>query len=115
MSTLESITRPDGRVYRPRKIAGYPVADADDLISGVCILGTHDMAVAQPLADECAAYWVETGYVAAGPETGWFREGYENGRPMWQRDEVRGRAGVMFHEVREGLRLPEPINREDER
>lgn len=103
MSALKPVTRPDGRVYRPRKITGHAVADDGDLLSGVCILGTHDLAVAQPLADEYASWQLGSGSVALEPETGWFREGYESGRPMWIRDPVKGRAGVMFHKVREGL------------
>jgi hypothetical protein len=96
---LEVITRPNGKPYRPRKIMAYPVADADDMASGVMVLGTHDVERARKLADRCAAAWVDGGYVAAEPQTGWFREGYEAGRPMWLRDEKRGRAGVYFREI----------------
>ena len=103
MTALEPVTRPDGRIYRPTKIAAYAVADEDDLLSGVAVLGTHDMAVAQRLADQYAAWQLGSGSVALEPETGWFREGYSNGQPMWIRDPVKGRAGVMFHEIREGL------------
>lgn len=99
--TLEPVTRPDGRLYRPRKIMGYPVADADDFVAGIMILGTHDAARAQPLADYCAALWTDWGSVAADPETGWWREGYENGQLRWVRDETRGRAGVWFHQIKE--------------
>lgn len=98
-ATGDTITRPNGRPYRPRKVVAWPVADADEMTSGVMVLGTHDVERARPLADECAAAWVDGGYVAAEPEVGWFREGYEAGRPMWLRDEVRGRAGVWFREI----------------
>lgn len=101
MTELAPVERPNGKLYRPRKIACYPVADANEITAGVCILGTHDLAVAQPLADASVACWIESGYIAIEPETGWFREGYESGRPMWVRDEVRGRAGIMFREVAE--------------
>jgi hypothetical protein len=96
---VEVITRPNGKPYRPRKVAAYPVANDDDMTSGVMVLGTHDIERARKLADRCAAAWVDGGYVAAEPETGWFREGYEAGRPMWLRDEKRGRAGVYFREI----------------
>lgn len=96
---LVPVTRPDGRVYRPRKIIAYPVADADEMTSGVMVLGTHDTERARVLADRCAAAWVDGGYVAAEPETGWFREGYEAGRLMWLRDEEKGRAGVWWRSI----------------
>ena len=95
----EVITRPNGRPYRPRKVVAREVADAEEMTSGVMVLGTHDIERARKLADKCAAAWVDGGYVAAEPEAGWFREGYEYGRPMWLRDEVHGRAGVWFREI----------------
>jgi hypothetical protein len=103
---LEPVQRPDGRMYRPRKIIAYPVADDEEMTSGIMVLGTHDVSRAQPLADRCASAWVDGGYVAIEPETGWYREGYEAGRPMWLRDPVKGRAGVWFHEVAEGGQEP---------
>jgi hypothetical protein len=98
---LVPVIRPDGRVYRPRKVIAYPVADADEMTSGVMVLGTHDIERARMLADQCAAAWADGGYVATEPETGWFREGYEAGRPMWLRNERKGRAGVFFREITE--------------
>ena len=47
----EVIQRPDGKPYRPRKLAAYAVTDPDDMLSGVMVLGTHDPGRAQPLAD----------------------------------------------------------------
>lgn len=99
--TPEPVTRPDGRLYRPRKIMGYPVADADDFVAGIMILGTNDPGRAQQLADHCAALWTDWGSMAADPEPGWFREGYESGQLRWIRDEKRGRAGVLFHQIKE--------------
>jgi hypothetical protein len=101
VNALESVTRPDGRVYRPTKIAAYAVVDEDDLLSGVAVLGTHDMTVAQRMADDYATWQLGSGSVALDPETGWFREGLSHGRRMWMRDPVTGRAGVMFHGTRE--------------
>jgi hypothetical protein len=99
MATGEVIVRPNGKPYRPRKVTARPVADADEMASGVMVLGTHDIERARKLANECAADWVDGGHVATEPETGWFREGYASGRPMWLRDEVHGRAGVWFREI----------------
>jgi hypothetical protein len=82
---LESIRRPDGRLYRPRKINGHALSyDDDDWVTGVLILGTHDVARAQVLADDCAARWVGRGFVAVRPETGWYRDGFEYGRRCWR-------------------------------
>lgn len=106
---LAPVTRPDGRVYRPRKIVACAVADDDECLSGVTVLGTHDMTIAQREADWYAQWQLGRGSAALDPETGWFREGYEDGRPMWIRDPVKGRAGVMFREVREG---PDPQDRD---
>ena len=96
---LESIRRPDGRLYRPRKITGHALADDEDFVTGVLILGTHDVGRAQVLADECAVAWVDRGFKAVRPETGWYRDGFEYGRRCWVSDEQRGRAGVLFRDI----------------
>lgn len=98
---METITRPDGRLYRSQKVAGYPVTDDGELVCGIMVLGTHDTDRAKPLADRCAALWVDGGYVAASPVTGWWRDGFEGGRRCWVTDPVRGRAGVWFREIAE--------------
>lgn len=104
MTGLPVIERPDGRPYRPRKVAAYPVTDGDEMTSGVMVLGTHDIERARPLADSCAAAWADAGCTAGAPEAGWFRLGYESGRLTWLRDAVRGRAGVWFREITEDPR-----------
>jgi hypothetical protein len=96
---LVPVTRPDGRVYRPRKIVACAVADEDDILSGVVVLGTHDLSRAQVLADQYAAWQLGSGYTAVDPETGWWRDGIEAGRRWWVRDPVRGRAGIMYHDL----------------
>jgi hypothetical protein len=100
VTDLTPVTRPNGKVYRPRKITARPVADSDELLCGVVVLGTHDTGRAKPLAD-ALAHQEFAGFEATDPETGWFREGYESGQPVWIRDDVHGRAGVWFHEVAE--------------
>jgi len=96
---LAPVTHPDGRVYWPRKIIAYPVADYDEMTSGVMVLGTHDVERARVLADQCAAAWVGGGYAAVDPVAGWYREGYESGQRRWIRDETKGRAGVWWSEI----------------
>jgi hypothetical protein len=101
MAVLTAIRRPDGRLYQPRKVIAWPLAGDDEVTSGVMVLGTHDIERARKLADEALADWTDGGCTAAGPETGWFREGYESGRRVWVRDNVRGRAGVLFRRLAE--------------
>lgn len=102
ISALVPVTRPDDRLYQPRKIVAWPVVDGDEIIIAVIIPGTHDLGMAQPLADQYAAWQLGSSYVAVNPETGWFRDGYEGGSRWWIDDPVYGRAGVMFRELAEG-------------
>jgi len=95
------LTRPDGRLYRPRKVTGHAVNDDDEIVCGIMILGTHDAGRAQPLADKCAAMWAGNGFVATCPVTGWWRDGFQGGRRCWVDDPVQGRAGVWFREITE--------------
>ena len=97
---LDPIARPNGKLYRPRKVAvtqweneGWP----DDSAS-VVVLGTHDVEAARTAAEAWIRWWYDPEFVATKPEVGWFRLGYggSQGEMQWHRDEVRGRAGVMF-------------------
>ena len=45
------VTRPDGRVYRSRKVTANAVIDEDEFVCGVMVLGTHDYHRAKPLAE----------------------------------------------------------------
>jgi hypothetical protein len=94
-----AIQRPDGSLYRPRTISANAIVDEDEILCGVMVLGTHDVLRAQPLADQYAVWQLGSGYTAAGPLTGWWRDGFEGGRRCWVTDERRGRAGVWFREV----------------
>ena len=95
----EVIQRPDGKPYRPRKLAAYAVTDDGDMLAGVMVLGTHDPGRAQPLADGYAVWQLGSGHVAVDPVTGWWRDGFGYGHRCWVTDEVRGRAGVWFREI----------------
>ena len=54
---LETVTRPDGRVYRPRKAPEALLTGYDGDVEGVIVLRTHNVEVAQELAlDELARY-----------------------------------------------------------
>jgi hypothetical protein len=92
----EVIERPNGKAYRPRKVIAHLVGEDYE---GVIVLGTHDIARAQVLADELVRIYVDSREVAAGPVTGWWRDGFECGQLRWIADEVRGRAGVLFRDI----------------
>lgn len=96
MTAPEPIVRPNGKLYRPRKIVVFVVGEEDE---GVLVLGTHDEQRAQVLADQMAAYVAGADFVAASPETGWYRDGFECGERRWVSDEERGRPGVYFREI----------------
>lgn len=102
MTALESITRPNGKLYRPRKIVACAVTDDnDDFLIGVMVLGTHDYHRAKPLANEYAVWQLGRGHKAVDWVTGWWRDAFENGRRCWAEDPVAGRAGVWFREIAE--------------
>jgi len=96
-----AIARPDGTPYRPRRVTANAVNDEDELLSGVMVLGTHDLGRAQPLADDYVTWQLGAGYVAVDPVAGWWRDGYSSGRRCWVPDEKHGRAGVWFREITE--------------
>lgn len=91
----EPITRPNGQLYHPRKVVTVAWEDDDGGDCGCIVLGTHDIARAQPLADEACELW--HGMPATRPELGWYRLGYQSSQELhWINDPVRGRAGVYF-------------------
>ena len=95
----EVITRPDGRPYSPRKLVAHAVANDDEDLVGVLVLGTHDVLRARALADKYVAWQIGDDYAAVTYSTGWWRDGFEYGCRRWVPDPVRGRAGVMFEEI----------------
>lgn len=98
MSKPEPITRPNGKVYRPRKLVAHAWEDPWDYTgaqSGVVVLGSNDVARVSEFAVEMCNYWF-LGYYAVNPRTGWYRLGYQSGELRWLIDEECGRAGVFF-------------------
>ena len=93
------IMRPDGRPYRPRKVTANAVVNEDDFLSGVIVLGTHDIACAVRLATEYVQWQLDAGYCAVDPLPGWYRDAFEGGHRRWVSDEKRGRAGVWFRDI----------------
>lgn len=100
---LEAIERPNGTVYRPRKLVAYPVTEPDDdsLTGSAVVFGTHDPERARDLAQRIVDRDLGAGYVVTSPGRVWWRDGFEGGRRGWVTDEVRGRAGVYFSEIEE--------------
>jgi hypothetical protein len=97
----DTVTRPDGRTYRSRKIAAYAVVDGDEFLCGVMVLGTHDVQRARELADSYASWQLGSEYAAADPVTGWWYLGYAATGRAWIEDPVKGRAGVWFRQIAE--------------
>lgn len=96
---LLAVERPDGRLYRPRKVVVWPWENDDawsEWRGGAVVLGTHDVERARELADSSIKLWFGAELSAVKPEPGWWRLGYSYGDPTWIEDVVRGRAGVWF-------------------
>lgn len=90
------LTRPDGRIYRPRKgLRAHAWENANE--DGAIVFGTLDPDEALPLAQQACDHWYgDPGYIACRPRPGWYRDGFEHGRRTWIEDERRGAPGVMF-------------------
>lgn len=95
MSELEPIVRPNGKIYRPRKIAVSYCEEGACADACVIVLGTHDLAVAWPHALAEARYRLSVDPDPHG-SPGWWRDVIRNGERVWEYDDVRGRAGINF-------------------
>lgn len=93
--TLPPITRPNGKLYRPRslRVVGWDDHSTYPESWQVAVLGTHDIARAR----EEARHGYHCPHLI-NPETGWVRLGMRRGDPHWVYDEVRGAACVIFDE-----------------
>lgn len=63
---------------------------------GAVVLGTVDVAVAQPLAAAAIHRHFDSDLVPSRPLIGWYRLGMRRGERAWIDDPVRGPAGVWF-------------------
>jgi hypothetical protein len=95
------IQRPNGRLYRPRKVSARVLTDEDGIESSVLVTGTHDVVRALDLARAVARQYVGTRSEPADPRQGWWRETIRRHDRYWEWDEVRGAAGVMFGSITE--------------
>jgi hypothetical protein len=89
---LVPVRRPDGRLYRPRKIIAF-ILDAEPEYARVLVLGTHDIGTARELAERALRNW---GCEPVNPVLGWWRSAIRNHAVWFEADERRGRAGVSF-------------------
>lgn len=92
---LDPVTRPNGKVYRPRLIRGEVLYDDDTIESQVLVLGTHDIYRAEAFAFRVVQS-VDKNYTVHSPRLGWWRHTVRDYEPYFEPDEVRGAAGVMF-------------------
>lgn len=96
MTRLEAIKRLNGCLYQPKKLVVESWDNEEPGEYGVFVIGTHDLAVAQPLADKLIQYWYEHDMIGTRPEKRWIRLGYGYNGPAWIDDFVRGRAAIQF-------------------
>ena len=96
------VHRPDGRLYRPRKLPeAMLLSDADEAVDGVCVMRTHSLETARQLAEAAlqrydgAFPWELTN---ERTEWGHWRPDGEEGRRAWERDEtgLTGAPAVFF-------------------
>jgi len=104
---IPAIERPNGKLYRPRKIEAVGLGN-DDEITHILIFGTHDARFAETFAgpelERLTGEFYYTDYrleISGQGECGWWRRdlaGWDEGAPMYQfaKDPEKGRAGVMF-------------------
>ena len=103
MSDRETMQRPNGRTYRPRRpglhVYAWENRDGGDVErAGVIVFGTLDPSKAKDIAQEmCEAWYGDTdAYHLTEPTPGWWRNGFTYRGQTWIADEQRGSAGVMF-------------------
>ena len=95
---LDPVTRPNGKLYQPRKIRAEIWYDRDSIESQVVVLGTHNLVLAGIKAG-LVALSIDTNLTTADPVAGWWRSSIRNHEPFWDYDTVRGAAGVLFQLV----------------
>lgn len=96
MKDLPTIMRPNGSVYRPRKIVALPCGEEEGEVDSVYVFGTHDIERARVLADRAVAYWIDSGYCAGEARRTWIRDTFEGGYRRFVHDDGGGRAAVRF-------------------
>jgi hypothetical protein len=101
MAELVEITRPNGKVYRPRKEPRAQLVDnADDCepYAWIFVHGTHDMDRAWDLAQPEASRHGMVADRESAHQT-WMRLAMRNGDPVYDIDPIRGTATVTFEVI----------------
>jgi hypothetical protein len=93
--SLPAVTRPNGKLYRPRKLHAVLLNVEDNRDEEVVVLGTHDVLTATVLAVSEVDSW-DFGFEPADPVLSWYRQSIRNGDPFYEYDEIRGAACVVF-------------------
>lgn len=110
MTATLGITRPNGSIYRPRKIRAQFLGNEDET-TGIVILGTHDLQDARARA-EVALRDLNGGgfdFLLRPSDPGkrvWYRQtlgGWYEDSPLYMfiSDDERGAAGVEFDVITE--------------
>lgn len=93
----ETITRPNGKPYQPRKglrqVGWSYDTRGEECMPEVAVLGTHDIDRAREFAKP-----YELAYLSEGVRS-WYRDGFYNGGRSWIYDAERGMACVIFEEI----------------
>lgn len=106
-----AITRPNGSIYRPRKIRTQILGNEDET-TGVVVLGTHDLADARARAQAAVSELndgIDYRFLIRPSDPGkrvWYRQklwGFYEDAPLYgyESDEERGAAGVEFDLITE--------------
>jgi len=101
VAELVPVTRPNGKVYRPRKAPRAQLVDNTDdrePYAWVFVLGTHDVESALPLAERVAASEGMQPDRDSAEKT-WMRLAMRNGDRVYDIDSVRGAATVTFEVI----------------
>lgn len=98
MIELTPVERPNGKIYRPRKIRAIYCENPYGHRNDVFVLGTHDLIGALEVAAGEVRYRLGGPYflIDAVGEIGWWREMLHNGERVVIADEVRGAAGIRY-------------------
>lgn len=92
---LVDVVRPDGRLYRPRKMpAAVIVHDHHEDPAWIYVLRTHELDRARRLAEEIADR--EQLDLEGEPWREWVREGMNRGERFYFNDAARGVPAVIF-------------------
>jgi hypothetical protein len=101
---LEPVTRPNGKKYRPRKLRAEVLNTGPPEEEGVLVLGTHNIEIAQIIAQNALDCY-EWNLRPVNGWTGWWRSTVRDHETYYEQDTVRGAAGVWFEYTDEPIQV----------